>query len=134
VHEKRIEIRWRDMDAFGHVNNAVYLTYLEELRDEWMERTIGSAGDVWDFVLAHVSVDYRRPLTQGDGIVVARVWPAGAGRSSVRTREELRTGAGELCAQAESVMVARDRTTGASRPLTDAERLAVEREMAAGDR
>jgi acyl-CoA thioester hydrolase len=30
VHEKRIEIRWRDLDAAGHVNNAVFLTYLEE--------------------------------------------------------------------------------------------------------
>src|SRR4029079_15408617 len=33
VHEKQIEIRWRDQDAYGHVNNAVYLTYLEEVRD-----------------------------------------------------------------------------------------------------
>ena len=32
-HEIRIKIRWRDMDAYGHVNNAVYLTYLEECRD-----------------------------------------------------------------------------------------------------
>jgi acyl-CoA thioesterase FadM len=31
VHEKQIEIRWRDQDAYGHVNNAVYLTYLEEV-------------------------------------------------------------------------------------------------------
>jgi hypothetical protein len=38
VHEKQIEIRWRDQDAYGHVNNAVYLTYLEEVRDEWLER------------------------------------------------------------------------------------------------
>src|SRR3982751_3811505 len=36
MHEKRIEIRWRDVDAYGHVNNAVYLTYLEEVRDEWL--------------------------------------------------------------------------------------------------
>ena len=38
MHEKRVEIRWRDIDAFGHVNNAVYLTYFEEARDEWMEK------------------------------------------------------------------------------------------------
>ena len=41
MHEKRIEIRWRDQDAYGHVNNAVYLTYLEEARDEWLEQTLG---------------------------------------------------------------------------------------------
>ena len=38
--EKRIEIRWRDLDAYGHVNNAVYLNYLEEARDEWLNRTL----------------------------------------------------------------------------------------------
>ena len=43
MHEKRIEIRWRDLDAYGHVNNAVYSTYLEECRDEWLEAAIGSA-------------------------------------------------------------------------------------------
>ena len=37
MHEKQIEIRWRDMDAFKHVNNAVYATYLEECRDELVE-------------------------------------------------------------------------------------------------
>jgi acyl-CoA thioester hydrolase len=44
VHQKRIEIRWRDLDAYNHVNNAVYLTYLEEARDEWLERALGREG------------------------------------------------------------------------------------------
>ena len=44
AHEKRIEIRWRDVDAYLHVNNAVYATYLEEGRDEWLERTLGDVG------------------------------------------------------------------------------------------
>ena len=50
MHEKQIEIRWRDQDAYGHVNNAVYLTYLEEVRDEWLERALGDAGDAWGYV------------------------------------------------------------------------------------
>ncbi len=41
AHEKRIEIRWRDVDAYQHVNNAVYATYLEECRDEWVEQALG---------------------------------------------------------------------------------------------
>jgi acyl-CoA thioesterase FadM len=40
THEKRVEIRWSDVDAYMHVNNAVYATYLEECRDE----TTSSAG------------------------------------------------------------------------------------------
>jgi len=44
VHEKRIEIRWRDVDAYRHVNNAVYATYLEECRDELAERVLADVG------------------------------------------------------------------------------------------
>ena len=50
-HEKRIEIRWRDLDALGHVNNAVYATYLEECCDEWAARALPRR---------------RRPLGVGD--------------------------------------------------------------------
>jgi len=55
-HEKQIEIRWRDVDAYLHVNNAVYATYLEEGRDEWLERTLGDSGSAWDYVLARVAI------------------------------------------------------------------------------
>ena len=46
IHEKRIEIRWRDCDAYRHVNNAVYATYLEECRDEWLVAALGSDADL----------------------------------------------------------------------------------------
>ena len=38
--ELPMRIRWRDVDSYGHVNNAVYLTYLEEARDRWVEATL----------------------------------------------------------------------------------------------
>ena len=66
VHEKQIEIRWRDLDAYQHVNNAVYSTYLEECRDEWAEVVLGADGDLWDFVLARVAIDFRRELRLED--------------------------------------------------------------------
>ena len=127
VHEKRIEVRWRDMDAFGHVNNAVFLTYLEEVRDEWLEGALAGAGDPMGFVLAGVTIRYRRPLTQGDDTITARCWPVKLGRSSIHTRESLETLQGEVAAQAESVIVAIDRDTGRARPLAEAERSALER-------
>ena len=127
VHEKEIEIRWRDQDAYGHVNNAVFLTYLEEARDEWLEQTLGSPGIAWDYVLARVEVDFRRELTQDDDRVVARCELQSLGTSSVRTREELVTAAGELAAEAQAVLVARDPETRRSRPLTDEERAKLER-------
>ena len=64
IHEKRIEVRWRDVDAFRHVNNAVYATYLEECRDEWMVRALGHIGDIWDYVLARVAIDFRNEVTR----------------------------------------------------------------------
>ena len=131
MHEKQIEIRWRDQDAYGHVNNAVYLTYLEEVRDEWLERTLGDSGDSWGYVTARVAIDFRRELTQDDDSVVARLWLTRIGTSSVTTREEIVTVGGELAAEAEAVLVARDSDTGRSRPLSDAERAALERELGA---
>jgi acyl-CoA thioester hydrolase len=129
VHEKQIEIRWRDQDAYGHVNNAVYLTYLEEVRDEWLERALGEAGDAWGYVTARVAIDFRRELRQDDDAVVARLWLTRIGTSSLTTREEIVTAAGELAAEAEAVLVARDPETGRSRPLSEPERAALEREL-----
>ena len=129
MHEKEIEIRWRDQDAYGHVNNAVYLTYLEEVRDEWLERALGDSGDAWGYVTARVAIDFRRELTQDDDAIVARLWLTRIGTSSVTTREEIVTVGGELAAEAEAVLVARDTETGRSRPLSDAERAALEREL-----
>jgi acyl-CoA thioester hydrolase len=128
--ERTITIRWRDMDAYGHVNNAVYLTYLEEARDAWVQEVLGKVTDTWHFVLARVAIDYERELTQDDDHVVVRCSLASFGRSSIRTREEIVRRDGSISAVAESVVVARDPATLRSRPLTDDERAALEREAA----
>jgi acyl-CoA thioester hydrolase len=128
-HEKRIEIRWRDMDNFGHVNNAVYLTYLEEARDEHIERVLAGAGDANEFFLGSLSIRYRKPLTQADEQVVATCRVSKLGRSTVETRETLATVDGTVAAEAEAVLVAVDRSTAEARPLTAAERAALERAM-----
>lgn len=122
THEKRIEIRWRDLDALRHVNNAVYATYLEEARDEWFVRALGPDGNFWDYVLARVAIDFRRELNQDDEALVVRTRLVRIGTSSLTFREEIVSLAGWVAAEAESVVVARDRDTGRSRPFTDAER------------
>ena len=122
VHEKRIEIRWRDVDAYEHVNNAVYATYLEECRDEWLERALAGESDAWDFVLARVAIDFRRELRLEDDSVVVSCALARIGTSSLTLREEIRTDDGTLATESEAVLVARDRETGRSRPLSPAER------------
>ena len=126
MHEKRIEIRWRDLDAYNHVNNAVYLTYLEEARDEWLERSLGDEGSAWGYVLARVAIDFRRELTLEDDEILATCALASLGNSSVTTREELRTLGGELAAEAEAVLVAVEQPSRTPRPLSDGERSALE--------
>jgi acyl-CoA thioester hydrolase len=130
VYERRIEIRWRDMDAYGHVNNAVYLTYLEECRDAWAQSVLGRVTDTWDFVLAHVGIDYRSQLTQSDGEVIVRCRLASYGRSSVRTREEVCKRDGTVSANAESVIVPRDPKTLSARRLTGRETAILDEELA----
>jgi acyl-CoA thioester hydrolase len=133
THEKRIEVRWRDLDAYRHVNNAVYATYLEEGRDEWMVRALGDAGDPWDYVLARVAIDFRRELTQDDDAVLVRIRLTRIGTSSLTLHEEIVTLDGSLSAEAEAVLVARDRENGRSRPLTDLERAALAAVLEPGD-
>jgi acyl-CoA thioester hydrolase len=129
MHEMRIEIRWRDMDAYGHVNNAVYLNYLEEARDAWVQKVLGPVANTWDFVLARVAIDFRGELKQDDGAVLVRCRLDSLGRSSVRTREEVLKLDGSISAEAASVIVPRDPRTGRSRPLADVERAALETEL-----
>ena len=126
VHQKEIEIRWRDLDVYGHVNHVVFLTYLEEARDEWLGSTLGDPAKVWDYVVARVAIDYRREVSLADDIVVATCRLESIGTSSLRTHEEIVTRSGEAAAVAEAVLVARDAAAGRSRPLTDAERASLE--------
>jgi acyl-CoA thioester hydrolase len=129
VHEKRIEIRWRDVDAYQHVNNAVYATYLEECRDEWVVRVLG-AEDPWEWVMARVAIDFRAEVRQEDDAVLVNVRLVRIGTSSLTLHEEVRKLDGTLAAEAEAVIVARDRGTGRSRPLTASERAALEDALA----
>ena len=122
--ERRIEIRWADLDSSRHVNNAIYLSYLEQVRTAWLEQMLGSREFVDDFVLVHLEIDFQRELTLDDETAVARCTLARVGTSSVRTSEEISTLHGDLAARAESVMVARG-ASGSARPLTDAERAAL---------
>ena len=108
------------------MNNAVYATYLEEARDGWLEQALGDDGALWDYVLARVAIDFRSEIGLGEEAVVARVSLVRIGTSSLTLREEIRKLDGATAAEAESVIVARDRESGRSRPLTEGERARLE--------
>ncbi len=86
-HEKRIEIRWRDLDSYGHVNQAVYLTFAEEVLDDWFRSELGrDPGTVWDYVARRTTIDYRGELRLSDRLAVGSAELVAAGHDE-RHRE-----------------------------------------------
>ena len=94
MHEKRIDLRWRDLDAYGHVNQAVYLTFAEEVLDHWFQQKLGlRPGTVWDYVAARTTIEYRSELRLTDVQVVGSASLARLGTKSVTANVTLaRTG------------------------------------------
>jgi acyl-CoA thioester hydrolase len=127
MQEQRIRIRWRDVDNYGHVNNAVYLTYLEECRDRWVR---GALGDQ-DFVIVRIAIDFRRELSLADEEVIVTCRGTGYGASSIRTAEQIHAKAGWLAAESESVIVAHDPELRKARELTDHQRELLDAAIAA---
>lgn len=66
-----LEVRFRDLDALGHVNNAVMVTYLEVARWQWWRAWLaGRPFDEEGFLIARVEVDYRQPILITDEVRV----------------------------------------------------------------
>ena len=105
VHRERV--RLRDVDAFQHVNNAVYLTFLEEARAAYLAHLgLATTIDETTLILARVEIDYRSSATAGDEIAIG-VRPARLGHKSFGLDFELRT-EGRLVAEASAVLVGFD--------------------------
>jgi acyl-CoA thioester hydrolase len=128
MQEQTIRIRWRDIDAYGHVNNAVYLNYLEECRDRWVRQALG---DAFNFVIVRVAIDYRRELSLDDEEITVGCRGTGYGSSSIRTSEHIVAREGILAAEAESVVVKHDVDARRSVAFTEAERRLLDAAIAA---
>lgn len=111
-----IDVRFRDIDSMGHVNNAVYATYLEQARTRYFADVLGVDLSTVSTVLASLSLEYRRPIELSDGTVTVVIDVAELGRSSLPMTYEVRTDDG-VAATAESTQVVIDPETGESRPI-----------------
>jgi acyl-CoA thioester hydrolase len=113
----RLRVRFRDCDAMGHVNHAVYFTYFEECRLTcWRERT-GTASPGTRVIVAHAECDYRAPAHFGDELDV-RLRVSAVGRSSFTLEYEIvETVSGSRVATGKTVLVAYDYAAKASTPL-----------------
>ena len=104
-------MRFRDCDAMGHVNNAVYSTYLEEAR-------IGVLGDLIDFILARVEIDFRAELRMGEEVEV-RTRCSRIGTKSFDLEHVIEATGGRVVAEAKSVLVSYDYERSESVPVPD---------------
>jgi acyl-CoA thioester hydrolase len=105
VHTQRIEIRWGDMDAMGHVNNTVYFRYMEQARINWFESLVprGEAWRTMSIVIVNASCNFKKPINY-PGTVEVRVFAGSPGGSSVPTFYELHVNA-ELYADGAATVV-----------------------------
>ena len=118
--EVPVTVRWRDFDALGHVNNAVFLTFLETGRDRFFHSLVGDT--FLDLVLVRLEIDFKAEIPMGTEEVLVTCRATDIGRTSMRTSEQILLPGGDLAAQSQTVIVARDATTRTSRPWTDEER------------
>lgn len=116
-YEVSIDVRLRDVDFMGHVNNAVYATYLEEARETYFQDVVGVSLTDVGTVLATLEIEYERPIDAESSLVVA-LRPGALGRSSLPIEYEIRAD-GDRAATARTVQVLVDQESGASKPLPD---------------
>ena len=124
-----ISVRWRDMDSMGHVNNAKYVSYLEEARVRWLAAVPGVSFSMQETVMpvvAATNVNYRMPIVW-PGDVVVELFVEKLGNSSVTIGHRILDQKDEsvLYSDGNVVVVWMDTRTGRSAPLPEAIRAAV---------
>lgn len=104
-----IQTRFRDTDAMGHINNAVYLSYLELARMEYMKEVLGVTDyNGVDFILARAEIDFKSQAKAGDALTVGARVTALGGASFTMDYRVVQKGTSRLVAVAKSVQVAYD--------------------------
>ena len=116
-----LPLRFRDLDAFGHVYHAEYLTLLDEARSHWFADALGF-DDPQGYVVAHLEIDYVSSLRGDDDAVRVDHVLERVGTTSLTLRETTYARDGRVAARSRTVTVLRDPATGRPRPVTDDER------------
>ena len=116
-----LPLRFRDLDSFGHVYHAEYLTLLDEARSRFF-RHVMELTDPSSYVLVHAEIDWESPLTRDDEAVRADFVLERVGTTSLTLGEVMFAPDGRVVSRGRAVVVLRDRATGTSRPFSDAER------------
>jgi len=111
-----VDVRYQDVDALGHVNNAIYATYIEEARVEYMQDVLGDVEI--EAVVANLEIEFLRPVTMDDDHVTVHIAVVELGTKSLTFEYEVYAG-GELAATASTVQVAYDESSREAVALPD---------------
>src|SRR6185295_5355757 len=125
AYRHRLSVRFRDCDAMGHVNHAVYFTYLEQCRLTYWRELTGTPSPHTRVIIARAECDYRAPAHFGDELEV-RLNIEAIGRSSFTLVYEIVKVGGPLIAGGKTVMVSYDYAAGRSMPLSPETRALLE--------
>ena len=112
-----VPLRWSDLDAVGHVNNAVYLTLCEQCRIEAFQSLEAADWSESGPVIVAASIQYHRPITVAGPVEVSVTFGT-PGRTSLPTTHEIRYD-GEVCATAEVTLVWVDHGAGRPTPVPE---------------
>ena len=124
-HQFKCQVRWGDLDAFMHVNNAAYLTYIQEARVDFTVYSRQRANlqpVLIEMVVAHADIDYINPIYDAGIEIDIAVWVSKIGTSSFVLQYELSKD-GEIYAKAKTVQVTVSMDTKTSRPVNEEERV-----------
>lgn len=117
-----VDLRWRDLDHQGHVYHATFLTLLDEARTAWLHSTVKVAQPD-SYVVARIELDYRTPLLQTDGAVLAHFQPLRVGNTSITVSEKVCSARTRVVvAESVTTIVMWDRQSAAPRPISASER------------
>jgi acyl-CoA thioester hydrolase len=119
-----LPLRHRDMDALGHVNQAVYHELLEEVRAALFRSALPDL-QFTGYVLVHVELDYRREVRISDRRLTGECRVAALGRSRIELENRLLLDDGSVAVEGRAVLVAWDEDSRRARALTDDERAAL---------
>jgi len=121
----QVERRFTDLDALGHVGNIVFLEYCMEARLRVLLKLEEADALSITQVVAHQSIDYRRPIFYSTEPLRIEVWLTSIGNTSYRMKYRIIDTGGEISAEAETVMVCFD--DGKAVPIPSKLRAALER-------
>lgn len=117
TYTTEIQVQFRDFDPMQHVNNAVYVSYLEQARAEFYDEVVGVPLAEIDTVLAQLEVSYERAINEMRNVTVELV-VGDLGESSIPMEYEIRSG-DQRYATARTVQVFFDPETDESQPIPD---------------